>query len=566
MRAALFFFLTVTAALLCLEKPVAEEEGYRLAWRFVTGGRIVTKPAVDHLGTIYALSDDRVLYAISPVGKERWRFPVGGKASAGPVITYDGTVLVGTRSGILLAAGPNGRLRWSFAADSGACLTPAVARDGSIVLSTESGTIYCLTYTGRERWRYRLRAEIRSSPSIGPEGTLYFGTSDGRLLALNPDGSKKWELELPARAGSPAVTADGRLYVSAAGVHCISPEGVPLWSYAIPAETSDPVLRADGSILAGARNGRLYALSPEGARLWSVSLRLPVTRPPVVGDDGSIYVPTDSTYLAAVSSEGRILWRFQAKQPVRFATLGKDGALLVGSEDWILYALDTASHSPAAGPWPQAYHDGQHTGRAGALNDLDGPAAVLLRELAWADSEQLKTMALQQIEAHLEGERYLAVHLLTIEEVLGYLAGEGVIYRNRQSDMLYESYPDIRREACRLLGELGSEGARAVLLQVMASEDDTVIRTAAVDALGAVGYDPDGELGRAILNRVGEGEDERFFLSCAASLYRLITSAGGRAHPDSYRALGTLAGVGVFPAVRERAAGYLSELARRWGR
>lgn len=559
-------FIVVLFALVGFVESSAGDQPYRLAWRYVTGGRIVTKPAVDHRGMIYALSDDRTLYALSPLGQERWRFPVGRKLSAGPVVAYDGTVLVGTQSGILLASGANGRLRWMFSPRTGSCLSPALGADGSIVLATASGMVYCLTYRGEERWRYRVRAELAASPSIGTDGTVYIGTTDHRLLALNRDGRKRWELELPARVGTPAIDDSEYLYVSAAGLHRVTPEGTLEWSYSIPAETADPVLRSDGAVIAGARNGRLYALSPEGRLIWSTSLRVPVSFPAVIGDDGNSYVATESRELVAVSSEGLILWRFKAKQSVRYPTIGKDGTLLVGAEDWILYALSTSSEGLSPSPWPQAFHDGQHTGRAKALDDLDTPAAVLLRELAYSDSEELKRMALHDIEAHLQGNRYLAVHLVILEEVLGYLAGGEVIYRSSQSDTLQSGYPEIRVEACRLLGELGSEGARAVLLQVMEADEDSVIRVAAVDSLAAVGFDPDGELARAILYRVGETGQERFHLACARALYRIIMSSGSAVHPDNYRALAMLAQRSVSANVRERASGYLSDLSQRWRR
>jgi len=564
MRAAAFILILFT---FLGPIPVStEEQPYELAWRYVTGGRVVTKAAVDHHGTIYIISDDRTLYALSVQGRERWRYPVGRKLSAGPVVTYDGTVLLGTRSGILMATGPNGRLRWMFSPRTGACLNPALGSDGSIVLATTSGMIYCLSYTGNERWRYQVRAELASSPSIGEDGTVYIGTTDRRLLALNRDGSNRWEIELPASVGTPAVDHDGTLYVSAAGIHQVSPQGILQWSYAIPADTADPVLRSDGTIIAGAANGRLYAIGPQGQLIWSTSLRVPIPFPAVLGNDGTAYISTASSQIAAVSKDGLILWRFRAKQDVGMPTIGKEGIVLVGAEDWILYALSAGSTGLDSSPWPQAYHDGQHTGRARALTDLDSPAAVLLRELVYSDSPELKRMALQDIEAHLAGRRYLDVHLVVLEEVLGYLAGEGVIYRSSTGPAAGGGDLQIRLEACALLGELGSEGARAVLLQVMSADEDSEIKVAIVDALATVGYDPDGELARAILYSEGESGQERFHLACARALYRIIMSSETSVHPDNYRALAELAQRDASENVRERASGYLRDLSGRWRR
>ena len=219
-------------------------------------------------------------------------------------------------------------------------------------------------------------------------------------------------------------------------------------------------------------------------------------------------------------------------------TIGKEGIVLVGAEDWILYALSAGSTGLDSSPWPQAYHDGQHTGRARALTDLDSPAAVLLRELAYSDSPELKRMALQDIEAHLAGRRYLDVHLVVLEEVLGYLAGEGVIYRSSTGPAAGGGDLQIRLEACALLGELGSEGARAVLLQVMSADEDSE----------------------------RESGQERFHLACARALYRIIMSSETSVHPDNYRALAELAQRDASENVRERASGYLRDLSGRWRR
>jgi HEAT repeat protein len=191
---------------------------------------------------------------------------------------------------------------------------------------------------------------------------------------------------------------------------------------------------------------------------------------------------------------------------------------------------------------------------------------VLLRELAYSDSPELKRMALRDIEAHFDGRRYLDVHLVVLEEVLGYLAGEGVIYRSSTSAATDLSDPQIRSEACSLLGELGSGGARAVLLQVMAADEDSEIRVAAVDSLATIGFDPDGELARAILYKVGETGQERFHLACARALYRIIMSSETAVHPDNYRALAALAQRDASVSVRERASGYLRDLSQRWRR
>jgi outer membrane protein assembly factor BamB len=571
MRAAVFGLLLALNAVAAAGPAAADSgPGYQLAFRFVTGGRVLTKPAVDHRGVIYLLSEDRTLYSVSSSGAERWRFPVIGRPTAGPVIAYDGTVLAGTAKGELFAVGPGGRLRFRFSGSGGACLTPALGRDGSIYLPTEGGMLYCLSYAGRERWRYQARAGFSCSPAVGWDGSLYLGTGDGHLLALSPEGLRLWELKLPAPPQTPAIGEDGTLFVGAAGLHAVSPQGVLLWSYTIPAPTTAAVIGAGGQLVLGAQNGRLYALDQQGGRLWDSLLWRAIGLPPAVGPDGILYASTASTALYAVSPSGRLLWRFTAKQAALWPAIGREGLVLLGAEDWILYALRTGPASgpsiPLASPWPEVYHDGQNTGRAGALSDLDSPAALILGELTRSGSAELKLSAMADMAAYLRGERYLPLHLQTLEQLLGFLAGESVLHREYTLGAVENDFPAVRAAACELLGELASEGARELLLQVLGAEQNAEVRLAALRALGSVGIDPDGELARAILTEVEGRAEERFLLAAADALYRIIGFSRGAAHPDCYRALGVLSGAGLPRALQERAAGYLRELARQRGR
>lgn len=539
------------------------EEAFRLSWRFVTGGRIASKPAVDHRGMIYFASDDRYLYALDPSGAERWRFPLGSKPSSSPVIAYDGTLLVGTAGGKLWAVGPNGRLRWSFAAPAGPCLSPALGRDGTIYLPAGSGTLFALSYRGRQLWRYQIKAEITSSPVIGPDDTLYIASSDRRLLALEATGEKKWELPLPGRVGSPAIAADGILYVAASGLHAISPQGAVLWSYPIPAPTADPVLRPDGSLIAGAGNGKFYAVSAAGEKLWDLRLDAPVRYAALAADDGAIYAATEGDSLYALSAAGKVLRSFRAKQAVQQFSLGRDGSLYAGSDDWILYRLQTPASGPALSPWPMAFHDSQHTGRSGGLENLEHPAALILRELAFSESSELKQQALGDIEKYLRGDRFLPLHLQTLEEVLGYLTAEGVTIRKYTSGVPSPGYPAVRQRACGLLGALESEGARDILLDVVRRDEVLSVRIAALEALGEIGMDPDGELAALLSWEARTGTDERLLLAGLETLFRILQGSPAPAGPEAYRVMGELARGEHSRRVRRRASELLSELAER---
>ena len=563
--------LLLSALLLSLAGRTAGGEALRPSWRFVTGGALAFRPALDHRGTLYLPSADRFLYAVDPAGTERWRFPLGSRPSASPVVAYDGTVLAGTASGRLWAVGPDGRARWSFTAPSRPALTPALGQDGTIYLPA-GDTLFALSWRGQELWRYRLKAEAAGAPAVGPEGAVYLATGDRRLLALDPSGERRWEAALPG-AGEPS---DGRRRRHGPGRRGWSAPAVlpgrPAVELPDPGRDLFPVLLPDGTIFAGAANGKVYLLSAEGARVAELALEAPVRYAGTAAGDDTVVATTAGRSLSVLRLRGEgggieVVGRFAAGEEAHHAALAPDGSLYLGSEDWVLYRLEGLAAGAAAGPaasaWPMAGHDVQHTGRSGALRDLEGPAALALRELASADEEALKQSALDDVERHLSGERFLPVHLAVLEGVLGALAAEGVTVLARSSGAPLAGYPRVRARAYRLLGELGSEGARRVLLDSAAHEKDLAARLAAFQALGRIGADPDGELGR-LLSREARRPDveEAVVLACLEAVARVLGEGPGRTAPEDIRALAELA-AGGSRRVAGRARMILKELQRR---
>jgi outer membrane protein assembly factor BamB len=501
-----------------------------LRWRYVSGGQINGKPALDHRGGVYVASADRALYALLPSGYEKWHLDLGGRPSASPVIAYDGSIYVGTERGQLLAVAPNGRLRWRFRAGSGPCLTPALGRRGNIYLPAGGGLLYALDYAGREQWRFQARADLAASPAVAEDGTIYFCSQDRRLYALTAAGEKLWEQALDEEGGVPALGPGGIVVVAAAGIRAFSAAGSLLWHYGIPARTADPVIRGDGVILAGAENGKLYALDTAGEQLWVRTLGEPIRRAAAVAGDGSLFVAAAGGRVFALTGAGRVQWVFRAKQDPGPPALAEDGTVYAGAQDWILYSLTGGHGGPdkREDAWPLLFHDRQHSGRSNGLADLDGPAAMALRELAAADSLALKYRAVSDIEEYMRGERYLGVHVSICEEILADLATAGTVRRSLLHGRLVNDYPPLRAASCRVLGELATDGAREVLVRILEEDSDRNVRLEALAALAAIGPDPGGKALNAVAGALAApaGDSELFVLSALRSLRALLVESG----------------------------------------
>jgi outer membrane protein assembly factor BamB len=595
-----------------------------IAWRFVTGGPVRTAPAAGHDGILYAVSDERRLYALYPCGRERWSIRLEARPAASPLLAYDGSVLLVLEDGSLLALGPNGRLRWRLDLPGPPASAPASGADGTLYVPVRGGILLALDPLGRERWRFQLRGEVSAAPSIGGDGTLYLGSADRRLLALRPSGEVSWELALPGPPGSPAVGRDGTLYVPAFGLHAVSPGGALLWSYAVAEEVSEPVILPDGAVAAAARSGRLLVVDPAGRLLWDrpqagpgpgppaaggppapgpTAARPPAVagstaaagpprtavHPPALASDGSL-LAAGGTAVAAFSPAGGLRWQVQARREAGPPVPLEGGGACFGSRDWNLYGLrlppppgkasapgglppeaarpPVAAAAPgdglAASPWPQARHDGHHTGRFGALSDLDSPDYLALRELAGYPAEEAKLRALREAESCIGGERSGRVHAARLEALLGYLLSEGVTRREYERGRLANDYPGVRRQACRLLGELATAAAQALLVQAVRRDPDLTVKAAAARALAAVGTDTEEGLAAVLLAELDRHpREEALGLALLEALAAAEQGSPGALDAQSLQALLRASRGGHPREVRRRAEDLLRAAARR---
>jgi glucose dehydrogenase len=87
----------------------------RVAWKFKTGAKVVSSPAVNG-GVVYVGGADRVVYALSAAdGAVRWQYKTGGAVNSSPAVAAD-TVFVASADGNLYALGASdGKLRWKLA-------------------------------------------------------------------------------------------------------------------------------------------------------------------------------------------------------------------------------------------------------------------------------------------------------------------------------------------------------------------------------------------------------------------------------------------------------------------
>ena len=125
------------------------------------------------------------------------------------------------------------------------------------------------------------------------------------------------------------------------------------------------------------------------------------------------------------------------------------------------------------------------------LNDVDGDIIMTLAE---SDEYDNKLVAIQYLQAALDdGNTSDAVI-----QALDRLAGDGLTTQNRTNGRLMNNFPEIRREACKLMAKVPTEHSKNMLVSIAVADNEPMVIAAAVKSLGQIGINENDEAVDAI--------------------------------------------------------------------
>ncbi len=119
---------------------------------------------------------------------------------------------------------------------------------------------------------------------------------------------------------------------------------------------------------------------------------------------------------------------------------------------------------------------------------------VIIKELAIAEDRDSKLVSLQYLETAIDSGRTSPDMLAALD----LLAGEGVFSQARTNGRLANNFPDIRAKACDLLGKMKTDEAKDTLLKVTLADNEPMVTSSAIRALGEIGLNDDNEVVEAI--------------------------------------------------------------------
>ena len=362
------------------------------AWRFPTGGKVRSTPAVAE-GKAFFGSEDGNLYAVSlKEGKEVWRFKAGADISCSPAVAR-GLVVFLSRDGVLHALHlQDGREAWRLTTGPDApprkgdylgwdywLSSPTVEGDTAYVGGGD-GRVYAVSLAdGKVLWSFPTAQRVRSCPAV-KDGVVFVGSFDGHVYALDArTGQEKWRFDTRGGIQSSPAVVDGTVYIgsrSAAVFALDARTGTLKWCTPHPNGSwvlGSPAV-AGGKVIVGSSDEQfLQALDAQtGRELWRLDTRHRVLGSPVVAGD-VVLCPSEGAYCMAVDLEtGLVLGMEGAEGPVHTSPVPTEGLILLGSDDSSMHAFRAAS-APARTPAEQS----RVQACAGTFEDRPGSALTL---------------------------------------------------------------------------------------------------------------------------------------------------------------------------------------------
>ncbi|XWW44818.1 PQQ-binding-like beta-propeller repeat protein [Fibrella sp. USSR17] len=253
-------------------------------WRFSTGGKVYSTPAM-HKNRIVVASTDGTIYCVDKrSGKRIWAVETGKPIVASPLI-LDNTVYIGSSEGKFRALSlKNGAERWTFTGVKEFVESIPIADNDRVYFGSWGSTLYALDRkTGQPAWTWTNNKGRNFSPAAGTplltNGRIFLQTPDRTVTALDAKtGQKIWDSNQHKGFESSGLSADGSLLY----VKCM--------------------------------NDTLWALSTRSATLqpeWFVNCKYgyEISPSPVTERDGLIFVPTDDGVIYAVDRQKRqVAW------------------------------------------------------------------------------------------------------------------------------------------------------------------------------------------------------------------------------------------------------------------
>jgi outer membrane protein assembly factor BamB len=519
---ALFFLVTASA----FTQDNAREQGLVTSdpfWRQALGGAVLSLPSVQAQSAVVAL-DGGSIRAYSTAGKSLWTYSARGKISPYVTRSREGSTYFSRTNGTLIAVNRAGRELWRRDLGSALCAGVVTGWDGRLFVPVEK-RLFCYTASGNLLWSKRFEAPFSIAPKTDHGGGIFFALNNNEVYRIDHFGrANKWALSnapvvlvSTARMLILAFYRDGTIEAINAPKNENQSSLEKNNSFTFPKLPSAPIaaIERNGNIAAAMNDGRVAFISADKREIvWFGDSHIremikaggkPEPEAEMLFDERGIYVLSKNG-AAGFTIDGRRLWFTNLQNAAAIPAFGNDGVLYSGGKDWILYSYkieDRAVPGKNAlyGPIPEGNYG---IGRPIIPDKFDIPF-----------NEEEKKIKLEEISKGINSG-IVGVNEHEWTSFLLIVSGG-------------EDHITLRIEAIRLLGKIGSQETIPWLVNIFKNDNEPLIKSEAVKAIGNIGVDPQGLAIQTFLQSIvydGSAKNDQILTSIALATGALCRFSG----------------------------------------
>jgi hypothetical protein len=186
---------------------------------------------------------------------------------------------------------------------------------------------------------------------------------------------------------------------------------------------------------------------------------------------------------------------------------------------------------------------------------------MVIRETSRADSRDQKLVALEYIGDAIERGNTSD----DIRSALEYLAMVGVMNKARENGRLVNNFPDVRKQAAKYLGDLGTKEAKDTLIKICVADPEPMVLQEAVKSLGKIGLNENEETVNAIVwivTRFDILNPDNLLALSAVEAFEKIAAANGGIKDPAIRVLIRISEGPYIKPVQARAKQVLKDLSK----
>jgi outer membrane protein assembly factor BamB len=296
-------------------------------------------------------------------------------------------IFIGNDSGLISRYNSNGTWVWRTPLDGNIEGKPFVSDDEDrVYVVTDNGTLYSLRKdTGTVVWSYPIGPPISgfdytSSPvavynsSLAPNDNLiYVGSQNGSLYVVRDNGAtpsliRQFSIPSAPIRSTPAVNpSNGDVYFGSDNntIYAVTAAGNGRWSVVTGGNVvSSPTVSGDGrTVYVGSNNGRLYIIALNASGTINNTQTYPpsgdsaigaIQSSPTIASDGAIIFGSDDGHLYALNPDRTLRWKYPAVGSIGAVrskpAIGPDGIIYFSAEDGRMYAIDPSLNDPSNNP------------------------------------------------------------------------------------------------------------------------------------------------------------------------------------------------------------------------